>query len=167
MKRNIILLFVFSLLGSVFSFVPVSHSQNVTKTASAKSTYTLSAYEQKVFNLVNKERKKHNQKPLKLSLKVSKLAREKSEDMRDKNYYDHHSPTYGDPCPHMQKKGVKWSYCGENITASQPTPEEAMKVWMDSKGHRENILSKNYTHIGVGYAKGGKYKHYWTQQFYG
>ncbi|WP_051271232.1 CAP domain-containing protein [Shimazuella kribbensis] len=163
MNRFFSFLFVFSLIGSLFSLNPITYAQEDTKT----STYTVSPFEQEVFDLVNEERKKQNVKPLILSLKVSKLAREKSEDMRDKDYFDHHSPTYGDPCEHMKKQGVGNGYCGENIAAGSATPKEVMERWMKSEGHRANILNKNYTHIGVGYAKGGRYGTYWTQQFYG
>lgn len=145
------------------SFVPTSFAQNI----SFKKQYTLSEYEQEVVNLVNNEREKHKLQPLVIDSKVSKLARQKSEDMRDNNYYDHTSPTYGKPCDHMRKEKVKFGYCGENIAAGQKTPQDVMGAWMNSEGHRENILNPNYTHIGVGYAEGGHYETYWTQQFYG
>ena len=166
MKRNFFLMLIVSFLSSFFSLVPTTHSQETPKTETKEKEYTLSNYEQEVFRLVNEERKKHNRKPLELSIKVSKLAREKSEDMRDKDYYAHNSPTYGKPCDHMKQEGVNYRYCGENIAADYKTPEEVMKAWMDSKAHRENILSENYTHIGIGYAEGGRYGTYWTQQFY-
>jgi uncharacterized YkwD family protein len=150
------------MLASLFSLNHDTFAQEDTK----PSTYTISPFEKEVADLVNKERKKHHLKPLILSLKVSKLAREKSEDMRDKDYFDHHSPTYGKPCEHMKKQEIKYGYCGENIAAGSTTPKEVMDRWMKSEGHRNNILNKNYTHIGVGYAEGGRYGTYWTQQFY-
>lgn len=160
----------FSLLAPNTSFAEGS------TTKAKKPAYTLHAYEQKVVELVNIERKKHNAKPLKIDLKISKFAREKSEEMRDKDYFDHKSPTFGRPCDRMQKeKVINHEYCGENIAAQYETPEAVMEGWMDSPGHRRNILDPKYTHIGVGYATGpsnvtGKsatYEHYWTQQFYG
>ncbi|WP_420833086.1 CAP domain-containing protein [Shimazuella soli] len=164
MQRIFSFLLTLSLFISLFSLTPATYAQTV----NPKQEYTVSKYEQEVINLVNEERKKRNLDPLKLDIKLSQLARQKSEDMRDKNYFDHTSPTYGKPCDHMKKEGVDYRYCGENIGAGYKTPEEAMDGWMKSEPHRENILSPNYTHIGVGYAEGGgEYGTYWTQQFKG
>ena len=65
----------------------------------------------------------------------------------------------------MKSFGINYRSAGENIAAGQTTAESVMKSWMNSPGHKKNILSPNFTHIGVGYAKGGSYGHYWTQQF--
>jgi uncharacterized YkwD family protein len=146
-----------------------------TSNASEQSTYTLHVFEQEVVKLVNIERQKHNAKPLTIDLKVSKFARDKSEEMRDKDYFDHTSPTYGKPCDRMKReKVIHHDYCSENIAANYETPAEVVEAWMNSAGHRRNILDPMFTHIGVGYAEGpsqttGKpatYEQYWTQQFY-
>lgn len=65
----------------------------------------------------------------------------------------------------MRKFGIQYTYAGENIAAGQQTPQDVMNSWMNSPGHRSNILNPNYTTIGVGFAKGGAYGTYWTQQF--
>jgi len=88
-------------------------------------------------------------------------------DMRDKNYFSHQSPTYGSPFSMMKNFGISYRTAGENIAAGQQTPQEVVTAWMNSPGHRANILNKSFTHIGVGYAKGGSYGHYWTQMFIG
>lgn len=164
MRKLCSFIFTCSLIISLFSFIPATFAENI----DPQQAYTVSKYEQEVIHLVNEERKKHHLNPLKVDLKLSQLSRQKSEDMRDKNYFDHTSPTYGKPCDHMKKEGVEYRYCGENIAAGYKTPEEVMEAWMNSKGHRENILSPDYTHIGVGYAEGGgEYGTYWTQQFIG
>jgi len=124
----------------------------------------LSAYEQKVVELTNAERAKNGLAPLKIDNELSKVAREKSKDMSVNKYFDHNSPTYGSPFDMMKKFGISYRSAGENIAMGQRTPEEVVKAWMDSTGHRENILSSNYTHIGVGYVENGNY---WTQQFIG
>ena len=121
--------------------------------------------EQQVVNLVNAERAKAGLKPLKADWELARVARFKSEDMRDNRYFDHNSPIYGTPFQMMKSFGINYRSAGENIAAGQTTAESVMKAWMNSPGHKKNILSPSFTHIGVGYAKGGSYGHYWTQQF--
>jgi uncharacterized protein YkwD len=65
----------------------------------------------------------------------------------------------------LKSFGIQFSYAGENIAAGQRTPQEVVNSWMNSPGHRANILNRNYTKIGVGYASGGEYGTYWTQMF--
>jgi len=123
------------------------------------------SFEEKVVQLTNQERAKAGLPALKSNWELARVARFKSEDMRDKNYFDHNSPTYGSPFDMMKNFGIKYQSAGENIAAGQKTPEEVVKAWMDSPGHRANILNSSYNQIGVGYAKGGSYGVYWTQQF--
>jgi uncharacterized YkwD family protein len=128
----------------------------------AAETGELSQYEQKVVELTNQERAKQGLPALEVDAELSKVAKEKSRDMQANNYFSHDSPTYGSPFDMMKQFGVEYSAAGENIAMGQPTPEEVVQAWMNSDGHRKNILSSNYTHIGVGYVENG---HYWTQQF--
>ncbi|WP_017474547.1 CAP domain-containing protein [Bacillus licheniformis] len=137
-------------------------SQQKQNTAPASSS--VSAYEKEVVELTNAERKKQGLKPLTLDEKLSKVARTKSQDMKDNNYFDHNSPTYGSPFDMMKKFGITYRTAGENIAKGQKTPQEVVKAWMNSEGHRKNIMNPNFTHIGVGYVKDGNY---WTQQFIG
>lgn len=125
----------------------------------------LSAFEQEVVQLVNQERTERGLNPLKVDTELADVARTKSEDMRDENYFSHQSPTYGSPFEMMQEFGIQYRAAGENIAAGQTTPQAVVKGWMESEGHRENILNDQFTHIGVGYTKGGSYGHYWTQMF--
>ena len=120
-----------------------------------------------VLKLVNAERSKQGLQPLTLSSKLTNLATMKSKDMADKGYFEHTSPTYGTPFQMLQSHGVHYSSAGENIAAGQQTPEQVMNAWMNSSGHRANILNKSYTEIGIGYYQGGKYGVYWTQLFIG
>lgn len=103
--------------------------------------------------------------PLKIDKRLEKTATLKSEDMRDLQYFSHTSPTYGSPFDMMRKYGISYYYAGENIAAGKSTPEAVMNSWMNSPGHKANMLNSRFTHIGVGYANGGPYRHYWTQQF--
>lgn len=120
--------------------------------------------EQTVLTLVNKERAKLGLNGLQMDWELQRTARYKSQDMRDKGYFSHQSPTYGSPFDMMKAFGINYRTAGENIAKGQTTAEQVMNSWMNSKGHRENILSPNFTHIGVGYVKSGNY---WTQMFIG
>lgn len=128
---------------------------------------SMTANELKIVELVNAERAKLGLRALAVDTKLSQVARLKSEDMRDKRYFAHQSPTYGSPFDMMRQFGITYRTAGENIAAGQRTPEEAMRGWMNSSGHRANILNSSFTHIGIGHAVGGSYGNYWTQMFVG
>lgn len=121
--------------------------------------------ENQVITLTNQERAKHGLRALAQDWELSRVARYKSMDMRDKNYFSHTSPTYGSPFTMMKNFGIAYRAAAENIAAGQTTAQEVVNAWMNSPGHRANILSSNYTYIGVGYAQGGSQRHYWTQMF--
>lgn len=124
----------------------------------------LSQFEQKVVELTNQERQKNGLAPLQIDTELSKVAKEKSRDMAANNYFDHNSPNYGSPFDMMKSFGITYRTAGENIAKGQSTPEQVVNAWMNSAGHRANILNGNFTHIGVGYVEQGNY---WTQQFIG
>ncbi|WP_148631014.1 CAP domain-containing protein [Bacillus sp. E214] len=124
-----------------------------------------SNYATEVLRLVNQERAKVNIAPLKNLNSLSKVAEVKSKDMRDNNYFNHTSPTYGSPGEMVKKFNISFTMLGENIAAGQITPASVVNSWMNSPGHKANILDARYTHIGIGYAEGGSWKHYWTQLF--
>lgn len=158
-------------VGSIIRLKPATTSTNTTTNSTTSnssantvstSSMTISAYEKQVGDLVNQERAKAGLKPLKINAELSRVARFKSADMHDKGYFDHTSPTYGDPFKMMKSFGISYKSAGENIAYGQKTPEEVMKAWMNSSGHRANILNANYTDIGIGYVADGSY---WTQQF--
>ena len=118
-----------------------------------------------ILKLLNQERSKAGVPALKLSDKLTNIAYTKAKDMADKNYFSHESPTYGSPFDMLKQFGVSYSYAGENIAAGQKTAEEVMNSWMNSSGHRQNILNKNYTELGVGFYRGGQYGTEWVQLF--
>ncbi|MGG0300574.1 CAP domain-containing protein [Bacillus albus] len=128
----------------------------------AEEAKSLSEFEQRVVELTNAERTKQGLPALQIDTELSKVARIKSEDMQKNNYFDHNSPTYGSPFDMMKKFGISYKSAGENIAQGQRTPEEVVQAWMNSAGHRANILNNGFTHIGVGYVESGNY---WTQQF--
>ncbi len=121
--------------------------------------------ENQVIQLTNQERAKYGLKPLKANWELSRIARYKSADMRDRNYFSHTSPTYGSPFEMIKKFGLSYRSAGENIAAGQTSPQQVVQAWMNSEGHRANILNSGYTEIGVGYVKGGSQRYYWTQMF--
>ncbi|GEM_PF-1875202 len=131
---------------------------------SAGDNKAVSDYEKEVVNLVNNIRKEYGLSPLKLNSELSAVARLKSSDMREKGYFSHTSPTYGSPFDMMKTFGIKYRTAGENIAMGYRTPQAVVDGWMNSKGHRENILNSSFTEIGVGYIANGNY---WTQMFIG
>ena len=134
------------------------------KQPTAPASSQVSAFEQQVLDLTNQERAKIGVPALKLDVELSKVAREKSRDMQAKGYFDHNSPTYGSPFDMMKKFGISYRTAGENIAMGQQSPQEVVTAWMNSEGHRKNILNANYTHIGIGHVAQGNY---WTQMFIG
>lgn len=121
--------------------------------------------ENEVIRLVNVERAKYGLPALKANWELSRVARYKSQDMVNKGYFAHQSPTYGSPFTMMQSFGISYSSAGENIAKGQRTPAEVMNSWMSSPGHRSNILKVSYTQIGVGLAKDKNGIACWTQMF--
>ncbi|MBT2702476.1 CAP domain-containing protein [Bacillus sp. ISL-35] len=130
----------------------------------APSGTEISDFESKVIDLTNEQRRKNGLPNLQPDTALSNVAQEKSNDMQAKNYFSHTSPTYGSPFDMMRDFGVSYNSAGENIAMGQQSAEEVVNAWMNSEGHRKNILSPNYTHIGVGHTTQGNY---WTQMFIG
>jgi len=125
---------------------------------------SLTADEQEMLNLVNQARVQNNLPELKIDMEVTNVARIKSQDMIDNNYFSHNSPTYGSPFDMMKDFGISYVKAGENIAGNQ-TVAAAHEALMNSPGHRENFLSPDYTHIGIGIVDGGQYGKMFTQQF--
>ena len=121
-------------------------------------------YEQEVIRLVNEIRAQNGLSALTYNWELSRVARYKSQDMVDNRYFSHTSPTYGTPFQMIRSFGLSYRSAGENIAYGQRTPQAVVNAWMNSSGHRANILNAAYTQIGVGYVAAG---HYWTQMFIG
>ncbi len=146
---------------------PIEPSKPVQKPVESKpvetpTNATMSDVEKQVLNLTNVERQKAGLKPLQIDTKLQNSARQKSNDMATNRYFSHTSPTYGSPFDQMKANGITYRAAAENIAMGQRTAEEVVKAWMESPGHRQNILTPGYTHIGIGHDKNGNY---WTQQF--
>ncbi|WP_455538293.1 CAP domain-containing protein [Terrisporobacter sp.] len=125
------------------------------------------SFQKEVVRLVNVERTKRGLSELAFNTELSSVATKKSQDMINKNYFNHTSPTYGSPFDMMRQFNINYTSAGENIAMGQKTPAEVVNAWMNSQGHRENILNKNFTDLGVGVAKSSNGTLYWTQMFIG
>ncbi|OPY58584.1 MAG: Cysteine-rich secretory protein family protein [Pelotomaculum sp. PtaU1.Bin035] len=129
-------------------------------------TSGLTAEEQQMVNLVNQERVKTGLQPLTVDSRLVTVARMKSKDMIDNNYFGHQSPTYGSPFDMMKSQGISFSYAGENIAGNQSV-EAAHTSLMNSPGHRANILNPEFKNIGIGIVHGGPYGMMISQEFTG
>ncbi|GBK61711.1 hypothetical protein PbDSM24746_17150 [Paenibacillus macerans] len=112
--------------------------------------------------MVNKERSKAGLAALTMSPELSNMAMVKAQDMYNNNYFDHNSPTHGSPFDMMKEFGITYNSAGENIAKGQSSPTQVMNDWMNSPGHKANILNSSYTKIGVAY-----YNSEWVQEFTG
>ncbi|WP_138753172.1 CAP domain-containing protein [Paenibacillus sinopodophylli] len=123
---------------------------------------TTGQFEQQVLQIVNAERSKAGLGGLSMDDKLANMAMVKAKDMSDNNYFDHNSPTYGSPFDMMKQFQITYRSAGENIAKGQPTAERVMNDWMNSPGHRANILNGSFSKIGVAYYNGS-----WVQEFIG
>ena len=121
-------------------------------------------FESEVIRLTNEARAKNGLSPLTANWQLSRVARYKSQDMKDKGYFSHTSPTYGTPFRMMKSFNISYKTAGENIAKGYSTPKAVVDGWLNSEGHRKNIMNASFTQIGVGYVSGGNY---WTQMFIG
>lgn len=125
----------------------------------------MGAAESEVVTLVNQQRAANGLGALTVNASLANMARVKSQDMITNNYFAHQSPTYGSPFDMMKQFGISFTAAGENIAYGQPTAQSVMDAWMNSPGHRANILNSSYTQIGVGAVKNSNGTIYWTQEF--
>lgn len=119
-------------------------------------------FERQVFDLTNAERERHGIAPLVWHEDLSQVARAFSIDMVERDFFSHTCPDGTLPWDRIDEAGIPWFAAGENIAAGQRTPEAVVAAWMNSPGHRANILNPNFTHLGVGF-----HDFYWTQKFIG
>ena len=126
----------------------------------------MNADEQEVFNLINKQRTNNGLTALKIDNEVQRVARMKAEDMVSNNYFSHQSPTYGSPFDMLKSFKISYKSAGENIAANSSN-SGAVNAWMNSSGHRANILSSNYNNTGIGVVSSPRYGKIYVQQFIG
>lgn len=152
--------------------VPVSTAPSTPPPASASSTPSASTpsspaadVAQQVFTLTNVERVAAGCQPLTWNATLAAVAAAHSADMAANNYLDHNSLNGTTPAQRITAAGYTWTITAENIAAGQATPADVMASWMASAGHKANILNCSLTELGVGFASGGSYGTYWTEDF--
>ncbi|WP_188402091.1 LysM peptidoglycan-binding domain-containing protein [Fictibacillus barbaricus] len=146
--------------GQVLDLPAAKTSAPTTPSTPSTPNTTVGSYATQVSQIVNQERQKAGLAPLTLDAELSNVAMAKAKDMITNNYFDHNSPTYGSPFEMMRSFGINYTAAGENIAKGQTSPQAVMNDWMNSPGHRQNILSSNYDSIGVAYYQGA-----WVQLF--
>ena len=142
-----------------------SSGTNSGNTSSSASS-TLTADELETFNLINQQRTNNGLPALKIDYEVQRIARIKAQDMVDNNYFDHNSPTYGTPFNMLKNFGISYNSAGENI-AGNSSNSAAVNAWMNSSGHRANILNNSYNYTGIGVVSSQKYGKVYVQMFIG
>lgn len=125
----------------------------------------LSAMEQEVLALVNSERAKNGLSALSWADDIAAVARAHSSDMINRGFFSHTNPDGESPFDRLKNNGISYRTAAENIAYGQKTPADVMNAWMNSSGHRANILNKNVTELGVGAVKNNNGTIYWTQVF--
>lgn len=143
-----------------------SNSGSSNSNGSNTTNSELTANEQEVFNLINAERASAGLSALKIDEELQNVARVKAKDMVDNNYFSHNSPTYGTPFNMIKNFGITYKAAGENI-AGNSSNQGAVTAWMNSEGHRANILSNNYNYTGIGVVNSSKYGKIYVQMFIG
>ncbi|BBA52414.1 CAP domain-containing protein [Fusobacterium varium] len=127
--------------------------------------YSAENYQNKILKYVNQERKNNKLPPLIMNEKLNKIAVKKAADMAKEETLSHDSKNFGITFNLVKKENIKYKSAAENIAKWHDTPEFVMERWMQSKGHRDNILNKNYNEIGIGKAVDKNGKNYWVQIF--
>ena len=137
-----------------------------TGSGSSSASSTLTADELEVFNLINQQRANNGLSALKIDVEVQRVARIKAQDMVDNNYFSHNSPIYGTPFNMLKNFGISYKTAGENI-AGNSSNSAAVTAWMNSSGHKANILNSGYNYTGIGVVSSPKYGKIYVQMFIG
>jgi len=154
---------------------PLDYSNNTTlnnnttsnnNTATNAASLSMTEDEETIFNLVNEARRNAGLSELQLDKELLRVARIKSQDMVDNNYFSHNSPTYGTPFQMIKNFGISYKSAGENI-AGHSTAKKAFDAWMNSSGHKANILGNGFNYTGIGVVNSPKYGLILTQMFIG
>lgn len=137
-----------------------------TSNTGSTTTVSLSADEQEVFNLINQQRVNNGLAALKVDSEVQRVARIKAQDMVNNNYFSHTSPTYGSPFDMLKSFKISYKSAGENI-AGNNSNSAAVTAWMNSSGHKANILNSSFNYTGIGVVNGSQYGKIYVQMFIG
>lgn len=144
-----------------------NNSSNNNSSSNSNSTITaMTTDEKEVFDLINNQRTQNGLSALKLDTETLRVARIKAQDMVDNNYFSHNSPTYGSPFQMLNSFKISYKTAGENI-AGNSSNSSAVTAWMNSSGHRANILNSSFNYTGIGVVKSSKYGKVYVQMFLG
>ena len=143
-----------------------TNSGNNAGTGSPSASSDLTSDELETFNLVNKQRLNSGLPALKVDSELQRVARIKAQDLVNNNYFDHNSPTYGSPFNMMKNFGITYKTAGENI-AGNSSNSAAVTAWMNSPGHKANILNNSYNYTGLAVVSSPKYGKIYVQMFIG
>lgn len=135
-------------------------------TSSSTETSNMNSDEKEAFDLINKQRTNNGLAALKNDSEVQRVARIKAQDMVNNNYFSHTSPTYGSPFDMLKSFKISYKTAGENI-AGNSSNSSAVTAWMNSSGHKANILNSNFNYTGIGVVSSPKYGKMYVQLFIG
>ena len=135
-------------------------------TNTTQTTSEMTSDEQEVFRLINEQRVANGLTALKVNTEVQRVAKIKAQEMVNRNYFSHTSPTYGSPFDMLKSFKISYKTAGENI-AGNSSNSDAVKAWMNSPGHRANILNSSFNYTGIGVVNGSKYGKIFVQMFIG
>lgn len=143
-----------------------SSSSGNSSSNSGTQTSNMNSDEKEVFDLINKQRTNNGLDALKNDSEIQRVARIKAQDMVYNNYFSHTSPTYGSPFDMLKSFKISYKTAGENI-AGNPSNSSAVTAWMNSSGHKANILNSNFNYTGIGVVNSPKYGKMYVQLFIG
>ena len=143
-----------------------SSSSGNSSSNSGTQTSNMNSDEKEIFDLINKQRANNGLTALKHDNGVQRVARIKAQDMVDNNYFSHTSPTYGSPFDMLKSFKISYKTAGENIAANSSN-SSAVTAWMNSSGHKANILNSSFNYTGIGVVSSPKYGKMYVQLFIG
>jgi hypothetical protein len=164
------LLFLTALVAALLPLLGVGWRHGTANAAGATLQGTIrcpTQSEMQVADLINAERTKKGLPPLAIDIRLQEAAVSHSEDMANNDFFSHTGSDGSSLIDRLERAGYPWHRAGENIAAGLSNPASAVAGWMDSPGHRANILNPSYEQLGVGYAfeSSATYRHYWTSDF--
>lgn len=121
------------------------------------------SYAEEVVSLVNVERAKEGLDPLTIDIKVQEAAQIRA--LEIETLFSHTRPNGSSFSTVLKEQNISYKSAGENIAWGQRSPQDVVNAWMNSEGHRANIMNANYTKIGVGYSQNTQGTNYWSQLF--
>ncbi|MCL1914045.1 MAG: CAP domain-containing protein [Eubacteriaceae bacterium] len=146
--------------GNTAASYTITSTAPITLVRNGSGGTTNNDFAREVFRLTNIERANNGLRALIWDDRLASAAQKHSADMARNNNMSHTGSDGSSMDQRISREGFSWSYCGENVAWNQRTPQEVVQAWMNSPGHRANILSSNFTHLGVGFDS-----YYWTQNF--